>query len=293
MTDKRLTEDEVVAQLRSGMTVAIGGWGSRRKPMSIVRAILRSDLTDLTIVSHGGPDLGLLCAAGKVRRAIYAFVSLDQQEPGRPWAALLEPHFRKARQSGAIEDEPLDEGMVHLGLQAAAWRLPFLPTRVGLGSDLWRDNPRLATVRSPFGDGEELVAVPAFELDAAICHLNRADERGNAVYLGPDLYWDDLMLQAAPTGGRFISAERVVPTRDLAGEASPQQMRISRMMVDGVVEAPGGAHFTSCEPDYGRDEAFQKDYMATAKSPEAWDEFRAEWLDVDEADYRAKVEARR
>jgi glutaconate CoA-transferase subunit A len=109
MTDKRLTEDEVVAQLRSGMTVAIGGWGSRRKPMSMVRAILRSDLTDLTIVSHGGPDLGLLCAAGKVRRAIYAFVSLDQSTPGHPPAALLEPHFRKARQSGAIEDEPLDE----------------------------------------------------------------------------------------------------------------------------------------------------------------------------------------
>ncbi|HEY8527886.1 MAG TPA: CoA-transferase [Acidimicrobiales bacterium] len=295
MTDKRLTEAEVVARLRSGMTIAIGGWGSRRKPMSIVREILRSDLTDLTILSHGGPDLGLLCAAGKVRRAIYAFVALDQQEPGRPPAALLEPHFRKARQAGAIEDEPLDEGMVHLGLQAAAWRVPFLPTRVGLGSDLWRDNPRLATVRSPFGDGEELVAVPAFELDAAICHLNVADERGNAAFLGPDLYWDDLMLQAAPTGGRFISVERVVPTEKLldAAGGNAQRLRISRMMVDGVVEAPGGAHFTSCEPDYGRDEAFQQDYMAAAKSPEAWEAFRAEWLDIDEREYRAKVEARR
>jgi glutaconate CoA-transferase subunit A len=70
-------------------------------------------------------------------------------------------------------------------------------------------------------------------------------------------------------------------------------MRISRMMVDGVVEAPGGAHFTSCEPDYGRDEAFQKDYMATAKSPEAWEAFRAAWLDIDEAEYQAKVEAAR
>jgi glutaconate CoA-transferase, subunit A len=292
MTDKRLTEAEVVAELRSGMTIAVGGWGSRRKPMSIVREILRSDLTDLTVLSHAGPDLGLLCAAGKVRRAIYAFVSLDQTAPGRPPAALLEPHFRAARQSGAIEDEPLDEGMVHLGLQAAAWRVPFLPTRIGLGSDLWRDNPRLATVRSPFADGEELTAVPAFQLDAAICHLNRADQRGNALYLCPDLYWDDLMLQAAPTGGRFISAERIVPTADLAAEGTVQQMRISRMMVDGVVEAPGGAHFTSCEPDYGRDEAFQKEYMAAAKSTEAWDAFRSAWLDIDEAGYRAKVDPR-
>jgi glutaconate CoA-transferase subunit A len=279
--DKLLSEDDVVAQLRSGMTIAIGGWGSRRKPMSLVRAILRSDLRDLTVLSHAGPDLGLLCAAGKVRRAIYAFATLD--------TIPLEPHFRRARESGAISDEPLDEGLVHLGLQAAAWRVPFLPTRVGLGSDLLRDNPTLRTVVSPFDDGEELLAMPAFQLDAALCHLNRSDPRGNAMFLGPDLYWDDLMLQAAPTGGRFISTERVVPTDELASEGCLHQLRISRMMVDGVVSAPGGAHFTACAPDYGRDEAFQKAYATSASTPEAWDAFRAEWLDIPEADYQKKV----
>jgi acyl CoA:acetate/3-ketoacid CoA transferase alpha subunit len=50
MGDKRTTEAEVVAELRSGMTIGIGGWGTRRKPISIVREILRSDLTDQTIV---------------------------------------------------------------------------------------------------------------------------------------------------------------------------------------------------------------------------------------------------
>jgi glutaconate CoA-transferase subunit A len=279
--DKTMTAEEVVARLRSGMTIAIGGWASRRKPMALVRAILRSDLRDLTIVSHGGPDLGLLCAAGRVRRAVYAFVSLD--------SIPLEPHFRAARQSGAIEDEPYDEGLFHLGLQAAAWRVPFLPSRVGLGSDLLRDNHRLTTFPSPVGSPEPLVAVPAFTLDAALCHLNRADRRGNAVYLGPDVYWDDLMLQAAPTGGRFISCERLVDTADLAAEGCLHQMRISRMMVDGVVEAPGGAHFTLCEPDYPRDEALQRAYAASARSPEAWASFRAEWIDIPEDEYQRKV----
>ena len=288
MADKTMTEEDVVARLRSGMTIAIGGWASRRKPMSIVRAIVRSDLDDLTIVTHGGPDLGLLCAAGKVRRAVYAFVSLD--------TIPLEPHFRAARQLGTIEDEPLDEGLFHLGLQAAAWRVPFLPSRVGLGSDLLRDNPRLATFTSPVptptADGpldEELVAMPAIELDAAICHLNVAVRRGNAMFLGPDLYWDDLMLQAAPTGGRFISAEQVVDTTALAGHGTIHQMRISRMMVDGVVPAPGGAHFTLCDPEYPRDEEVQRAYAASAKSPEAWAEFRAAWVDIGEDEYQRKV----
>jgi len=50
------------------MTIGIGGWGSRRKPMSLVRALCRSDLGNLTLVSYGGPDVGLLCATGKVTR---------------------------------------------------------------------------------------------------------------------------------------------------------------------------------------------------------------------------------
>jgi glutaconate CoA-transferase subunit A len=57
-------------------------------------------------------------------------------------------------------------------------------------------------------------------------------------------------------------------------------------MVDGVVEAPGGAHFTSCVPDYGRDEAFQAHYAAAAAGPANWRRFRAEYLADDEAGYQ-------
>jgi glutaconate CoA-transferase, subunit A len=279
VADKRMTEDEVVAELRSGMTIGIGGWGSRRKPMSLVRAILRSELTDLTIVTYGGPDVGLLCAAGKVRRLVYGFVSLD--------SIPLEPHFRAARQAGRVEVTEYDEGMLQLGLYAAAQRLPFLPTRSGLGSDVLRVNPQLRTVRSPYGD-EELVAVPALRLDAALVHLNRADARGNAQFLGPDLYFDDLYCMAADRA--YVSCERIVPTQEL-GEAGPlASQRIPRLLVRDVVEAPRGAHFTSCVPDYGRDEAFQAEYARAAKDPDAWDAFVARYLSGDESDYQRAVD---
>jgi glutaconate CoA-transferase, subunit A len=285
--DKRLTHDEVVAELRDGMTIGIGGWASRRKPMSLVRAILRSPLKDLTVVSYGGPDIGLLCAAGKVRKATYGFVSLD--------TIPLEPHFRIARQTGTVEAMELDEGMMLLGLQAAAWRVPFLPTRAGLGSDLLRVMPEIRTVRSPYpgpdgAEGEDLVAMPALELDVALIHMNRADQGGNAQFLGPDLYFDDLFAMAADKA--YVSCERIVPTEDFLAEGSVHTLRINRLMTDGVVEAPGGAHFTLCDPDYGRDEEFQREYVATAADPEKWDAFRATYLDVDEADYQRAVRAR-
>jgi glutaconate CoA-transferase subunit A len=285
MADKRMTEDDAVATLSDGMTIGIGGWGSRRKPMSLVRALLRSDVKDLTIVSYGGADVGLLCAAGKVRKLVYGFVSLD--------SIALEPHFRLARQNGTIpEVVEYDEGMLQWGLYAAALRLPFLPTRAGLGSDVVKNSPDLRTVTSPYADGEELLAVPALTLDAAFVHLNRADERGNAQFLGPDLYFDDLFLSACTPGRRFLSAERIVPTADLLANGTFHTMKINRSMVDGVIEAPNGAHFTNCQPDYERDEAFQKDYAKAATDPEAWATFVDTYLSGSEADYQKAVAAR-
>jgi glutaconate CoA-transferase subunit A len=270
-----MTEEQVVAELRSGMTIGIGGWGSRRKPMSLVRAILRSDLKDLTVVSYGGPDVGLLCAAGKVSKLVYGFVSLD--------SIPLEPHFQAARKAAAVEAVEYDEGMVQWGLYAASLRLPFLPTRAGLGSDVERVNPSLKRVTDPYG-GEELLAVPALKLDAALVHLNVADERGNAAFHGPDLYFDDLFCQAAERA--YLSCERIVATEEL-GELT--RRRIARWMVHGVVEAPGGAHFTSCTPDYERDEKFQKEYATAAKDPQAWEAFRERFLSGDEPAYQQAV----
>jgi glutaconate CoA-transferase, subunit A len=278
MADKRMSVDEVVGELSSGMTIGIGGWGSRRKPMSLVRALARSTLRDLTIVSYGGPDVGLLLAAGKVRRLVYGFVSLD--------SIPLEPHFRAARQAGGLEVTELDEGMLQWGLYAAASRLPFLPTRVGLGSDVMRVNPDLRTVISPYG-GEELVAVPAIPLDAALVHVNRADAQGNGQILGPDPYFDELFCAAAKRA--YLSCEQVVPTEELTATAPVSTMRIQRWMVSGVVPAPRGAHFTSCVPDYGRDESFQREYVAAAGDTAAWARFRETYLDVDEDAYQKAV----
>ena len=285
MTDKRATIDETVTQLRSGMTIGIGGWGSRRKPMAFVRAILRSDITDLTVVTYGGPDIGLLCSAGKVRRVYYGFVSLDSPPFYDPW-------FSHARTTGSIEAREMDEGMLRCGLQAAAQRLPFLPIRAGLGSsvpDFWQGE--LKTVTSPYpaagDDHETLIAMPGLRLDAAFVHMNIGDARGNAAYTGVDPYFDDLFLMAAER--RCLSVERVVSTQELVNTVPLQALIVNRMMVDTVVEAPGGAHFTTGASDYGRDEKFQRHYAQAATSPQAWDQFVQTYLSGSEDDYQAAV----
>ncbi|MET8679296.1 CoA-transferase [Streptomyces sp. NPDC004647] len=279
--EKRMTAEEVAGRLESGMTIGIGGWGSRRKPMALVRALLRSPVTDLTVVSYGGPDIGLLAAAGKIRKVVTAFATLD--------SIPLEPHFRAARQRGSLELMELDEAMFMWGLTAAAHRLPFLPVRAGLGSDVMRVNPGLRTVISPYEDGEELVAVPALQLDAALVHLNRADPRGNGQYLGLDPYFDDLFCEAAAAA--YLSCERVVDSAKLLEAGGPQTLLVNRACVTGVIEAPNGAHFTSCAPDYDRDEPFQQAYATAAADPAAWQAFTDRFLSGNEPDYQSAVAA--
>jgi glutaconate CoA-transferase subunit A len=200
-----------------------------------------------------------------VRKLVFGFVTLD--------SIPLDPHFRAARQKGEIEAMEIDEGMFQWGLYAAANRLPFMPTRAGLGSDVLTTNPELKTIISPYSDGTEVVAMPPLKLDIAFVHQNRADAKGNAQYLGPDIYFDDLFCMAADKA--FVSCERIV---DEFSEGSFHTLRISRIYTDGVVEAPGGARFTSCVPDYDRDEALQNEYAKAAGDPDAWTAFAERYV---------------
>lgn len=269
---KLRTIDAIVGELRDGMTIGIGGWATRRKPMALVRAIARSSLKDLTVVSYGGPDVGLLAATGKIRKLVFAFVSLDHFP--------LDPHFRAGRQAGAFDILEVDEGMFHWGLRAAAMRLPFLPTRIGIGTDILKQPELSKTITSPFEDGETLVAMPALRLDAALIHVHRADERGNVLTLSPDPFFDELLVRAADQA--FATAERIVPTADLDMRANSRFNLVERAMIRGVAEAPLGAWPTSAAPDYQIDLGHLKTYSGTAATPEAWADYRAAFIDAGE-----------
>jgi len=275
--DKTTTLQAAVAGLQDGMTLGIGGWGPRRKPMALVREILRSSLRDLTVVSYGGPDVGMLCAAGRVRKLVFPFVTLD--------AIPLEPYYRRARESGALEVMELDEGMFEWGLRAAGMRMSFLPTRVGLGSDVLARNPGLRTVTSPYDDGEVYVAMPALKLDAALLHVNEADQLGNTLLDGHDVYFDHLYARAATR--TIVSCERLHAQLAL-DPARAQANRFERYLVSAVVHAPAGAHPTSFGPDYGWDMAHLKHYCASAQAAEGWAAYRADFIDAGEAAYLDK-----
>ena len=273
---KVLTSDDVVARIPDGALIAIGGSSLSRKPMALVRALARSDRRDLRlIVNVGGPEVDLLIGTGKVAQLIYAFVGFEVMG--------LAPHFRRARQDGTVRFQEWSEFTIMAGLDATIKRLPFLPTRSGLATDLLRVNPAFKLFQDPFG-GETLVAVPALRPDVALLHVNLADPQGNGVVLG-DGHMDALCAKAAAQ--TFLSAEQILLPERL--QTYGRDVHIFRTVVTGVVEARWGAHFTGCAPEYRADLNHVREYLTAARDRSSWHEYLEKYVYVDDREYARRL----
>ena len=248
------------------MTIGIGGWGSRRKPMSLVRAILRSDLSDLTDRHLRRPRR----RASSAPRARSASWSTGSSRWTRSRSSRTSaPPARRARS----RPPSTTRACCCWGLYAAAARLPFLPTRAGLGSDVMQLNPDLRTVdlalRRRRGAGRR--ARPRARRGARAPEPRRR-RAATPQFSGPTR--TSTTCSAWPPSAPTSSCERGRPDRRAVAPARPGDAADLPVDVSGVVEAPNGAHFTSCEPDYGRDEAFQRATPRPPASPTSWAQFR-------------------
>lgn len=242
-----LSIEAVVDHLEDGMTVVVGGAGLNRKPMALLEAVAESSVEDLRVVSWvAGPDVEVLLRANKIRELVYGYVGFD--------AFGLAPRFRIARQSGSVRFREWSEYLVISALEAGARRLPFMPVRSGLGTDVLVNDPDLLVFEAPY-TGERLVAVPAIRPDIALIHANQSDERGHCYILG-EPFVDRLAARAAER--TFVSVERIESFESRRGSV------IAAPWVDGVVAIDGGAGFTSCFPDYPVDVGAVQAYLRDA-----------------------------
>ena len=217
-----MSADDVAGELRSGMTIGIGGWGSRRKPMALVRAILRSGLTGPEIVSYGGPDVGLLIAGGHVRRVVCGFVSLDTIAAGAAFPAGPPAGDGRAHRAG--------RGDAALG--PARGRAPAaVPADPG-GPGLRRAAGEPGAAHGPLplrrrrGTGRHARAAARRRADPP---EPRATPPATGSTWGPTR--TSTTCSAWRPGAPIVSCERIVPTASLLESGPPQSLLVNRAMV--------------------------------------------------------------
>lgn len=265
MTDKIRSLEDAAEMVPDGATLAIGGLSMNVTPMAFVRALIRRRVKDLTLVAIvNGMAVDWLVAAGCVRRVVAGLVSFE--------GFGLAPAFRAAVQSGRVALEEYSEHLLIARCQAAAHRLPFVPTQAGLGTDVLALHPDTTRLETDPATGQPYVAATPLPIDIAVVHAHAADERGN-VRVDPKLVWmDSEIVKAAAT--TIATVERIVPHREFT--AAPERTAYPRFLIDAVVEVPWGAYPTSCFPSYTHDAEFFTAYTAASRDPDTFAAFFAE-----------------
>jgi len=172
----------------------------------------------------------------------------------------LAPLLRKAVEQGRVKVVEETEYTIAVGLQAALMRVPYLPSRdCEVGTDFFRIRPDLRRAPCPV-TGEELTWFPALAPRVAIIHAPMADEQGHT-WLGGQHCVDAQLAMAADY--TIVTVEKIVSTAEI--KAAQGGAGLVSFMVDAVVEAPGGAHPTSCYPDYPLDVVHLTNYLRQAR----------------------------
>jgi glutaconate CoA-transferase, subunit A len=252
--DKLVSLEEAAGHVADGDVVALGGALSYREPMALVRELVRAGRRDLHLIgSAHGVDVDQLVGAGAVRVLEESYVGYEQDFG-------LAPAYRRAAESGTLVLRETCCYTLLQQLRAAEYGIPFMPVRGILGTGIHRLHPEYGEIRCPFTN-QRLVAVPALAPDVALIHGLLADRRGN-VHLARPLVLDERFT--------FASRKVVVTVERIASQSKVAEAGVvlPYFAVTAVVEAPYGAHPTSCYPHYTYDRAHLGEWVKAAAADE-------------------------
>lgn len=233
--NKLLSLDEAVALVSSGSTIGLGGMTLYRRPVAFVRALLSTEVTDLTLLALTcGFESDLLVGAGQIRQVRSCYFGLE--------TFGLAPMFTQRATAQEIEVIEETEASLAFGLRATIAGVGFMPSRAWQGTDLFNLRPDVKTVRDPYS-GDECTAFPALRADVTVIHALVADRLGNA-RLGGNLGLDREL---------GMASERIIVTAERVVERLEGPLEVPGVGVHVVVETPRGAWPTSCYPKYTLD----------------------------------------
>jgi glutaconate CoA-transferase subunit A len=246
--DKVIALADVPALVPDGSSVYIGGFSLYRSPLGMVRELARARRRDLTAWSHiGGAGIEMLLAVGALSRVRSSYVGLD--------ILGFAPLFTQLATDGTVAYTEETEATLMFGIKATLYRLPFLPARALVGSQIVEQRDDLQEYTCQIS-GERLVAIPPVAMDVALIHAQKADRQGNIQVhgtMGNDIEF------AKVSSRVIVSVERVVETEELL--ETPEMTRLPAHLVHAVIELPRGAYPSSCLPQYGVDYGYFLDYI--------------------------------
>jgi len=267
LVDKRMTMEEAVRSFVADSSfLAMGGFGHVRVSMAAVYEMVRQRKRHLTMAGKTAVhDLDVLVGAGCVDAVEVAY-AFGHELRG------LSPASRRAVEKGRckVVGEISNAGYQWRFL-AGMMGLPFIPTRVMLGTDTFRRSSS-KVITDPFS-GKQICLLPACFPDVAVIHVPRCDKYGNAQVDG--IMVEDFELARA-SRRVIISTEKIVASSRIRAE--PWKTVIPFYLVDAVVSVPYGSHPCQMPYAYFFDEQHIGEWLSSSRSDEGVEAYLAKYV---------------
>ena len=267
------TADAIARFVHDGDTIYTG---YTQVPYALIFEIVRQGRRGMEGIGASiGPQMSHLIMAGCVNRVRTGYIG----------GALRPGLITDKMESGDLKYEDYSNGAIAMMLMAGAYGLPFVPMKWFLGTDYLRpenvDHPgaylgqdKWKVIDSPF-DGERFLALPAIRPQVTVLHFQRADVYGNVQGWGA---FGDSRFALWAAERVIVSVEEIVETDVIRRD--PNRTLVPGARVAAVVHEPWGAHPTSLPGYYDYDYPFMAATGVGAVQQDAWDGFRAEWIDA-------------
>ena len=210
-------EDALAGVLRDGMTIMSGGFGLCGIPETLIEALRKSGVKDLTVVSNNagvdGVGLGLLLETRQIRKMISSYVGENKIFAAQYLAGELELEFNP-------------QGTLAERIRAGGAGIPAFFTRTGVGTIVAEGKE----VRD--FNGEAFVMETGLVADVALVHAWKGDTEGNLVYRKTARNFNPPMATAAKL--TIAEVERLVEP----GELDPDAIATPGVYVQRIVAVP-------------------------------------------------------
>jgi len=216
MIEKKVSNAaEACLDIKSGMTIMLGGFGLCGIPENCIQALVDLKINDLTCISNNaGIDdfgLGYLLRYKQIKKMISSYVGENEE-------------FERQMLSGELEVDLIPQGSLAERCRAAGAGIPAFFTPAGYGTEISKGKE----VRDY--NGKPHILETALTADFAIVKAWKGDTAGNLIYKGTARNFNPLMAMA----GKITIAE--VDELVNPGELDPNQIHTPGIFVQRIFE---------------------------------------------------------
>lgn len=215
LPDKQCAIQNVIAKIKDGQTVMVGGFGVPGTPMELIQALVSQGAGNLTVIKNDAnePNLGIdhLLQSGQVTRLITTHLGLNS-------------HAISLMNEGLLEVEFNAQGILAERIRAGGSGIGAVLSDIGIGTELANGKQVVEVAGKPY------IVETALRADVALIHAGWADPFGNLAYAATARNFNPLMAMAADCV--IVEAETVLPLGGLAADA----IHTAGVFVDHVTE---------------------------------------------------------